>query len=224
MSSHDNPKRAALAELAEIAKALGHAHRLDLLEHLAQGERSVEGLAKRTGLPFANASQHLRQLRQSGLAASRQQGKHVLYRLSNEHLVVGLLTALRLMGEGGMSGLRTILAERFYVLDDLEPVTRTELLHRAKEEAVTVLDVRPGDEFEAGHLPGAMNIPLAELERRLAELPPGREVVAYCRGPYCVLSFEAVAALRAHGYRARRLEEGYPEWRTAGLPVEHPTH
>lgn len=220
MSSRDSPKRAALAELAETAKALGHAHRLDLLEHLAQGERGVEALAARTGLSFANASQHLRHLRQAGLAVSRQHGKQVLYGLSDERLVVALLTALRRMGEGSAAGLRTILADRFHVLDDMEPVTRAELLRRATEGALTVLDVRPGDEFEAGHVPGALNIPLAELERRLAELPPDREVVAYCRGPYCVLSFEAVAALRARGFRARRLEEGYPEWRAAGLPVE----
>jgi ArsR family transcriptional regulator len=223
MSSQDSPKRAALTNLAEIAKALGHAHRLDLLEHLAQGERSVDALAVRTGLSFANASQHLRHLRQAGLAASRQEGKHVIYRLTDEHRVIALLSALRHMGEQNMPGLRTVLAERFYVLDDVEPVTRAELLRRASEGEVTVLDVRPGDEFAVGHLPGAMNIPLAELERRLAELPPDREVVAYCRGPYCVLSFEAVAALRARGYKARRLEEGYPEWHTAGLPVEQQT-
>ncbi|MFN4089625.1 MAG: ArsR/SmtB family transcription factor [Alphaproteobacteria bacterium] len=216
------PKRAVLSGLAAIAKALGNAHRLDLLEQLAQGERSVDALSARTGLSFANTSQHLRHLRQAGLVISRQQGKQVFYGLSDDRSVVALLAALRAMGESGSPALRGVLAESLYTLDDVEPVTRADLLARVADGSVTVIDVRPGDEFTAGHLPGALSIPLADLERRLSDLPPDREVVAYCRGPYCVLSFRAVSVLRTLGFTARRLEDGYPEWRTAGLPVERP--
>jgi ArsR family transcriptional regulator len=189
-----------------------------LLEHLAQGERSVEALAERTGLSIGNASQHLQQLRRSGLVANRRDRKFIHYRLADEG-IVGLVTALRGVAERNLAEIDRILRGYFAERDSLEPVTRRELLERARDGLVTVLDVRPADEFALGHLPGAINVPLAELASRLDELDPDREVVAYCRGAYCVLSFEAVAALRARGLRARRLEEGYPEWRAAGLPV-----
>ncbi|HEY0838300.1 MAG TPA: metalloregulator ArsR/SmtB family transcription factor [Azospirillum sp.] len=214
-----SPKRTVFAQLAAVARALGHEHRLDLLEHLGQGERSVEMLAERTGLSIANASQHLQHLRRAGLVASRREGKHVIYRLSDD-AVVALLSALRLVAERNVAEVERVLAGYFRDRDALEPVARQELLDRMRDGLVTVLDVRPEDEFALGHLPGALNIPLPDLERRLADLPPGQEVVAYCRGPYCVMSFEAVAELRRRGYRVRRLEDGYPEWRAAGLPVE----
>ena len=214
-----SPKHALFEQLALVARSLGNPHRLELLEHLAQGERNVEALAERTGLTVANASQHLQQLRRAGLVANRRDGKFIHYRLSDEG-VVGLVSALREVAERNLAEIDRILRGYFAERDGLEPVTRGELIERARDGLVTVLDVRPADEFALGHLPGAVNVPLAELATRLAELDPDREVVAYCRGAYCVLSFEAVAALRARGLRARRLEEGYPEWRAAGLPVE----
>jgi rhodanese-related sulfurtransferase/predicted transcriptional regulator len=215
--SSDSPKRKLFAQFAAVARAVGHEHRLELLEHLGQGERSVESLAERLGLSVANASQHLQHLRRAGLVASRRDGKYVLYRVADD-AVVDLLSGLRRVAERTVAEVDRLLSG--YFRDSLEPVGRTDLLDRMRDGLVTVLDVRPEDEFALGHLPGAVNIPLADLERRLADLPPDQELIAYCRGPYCVLSFEAVAKLRRRGYRARRLEDGYPEWKAAGLPVE----
>ncbi|MBM2709645.1 ArsR family transcriptional regulator [Mesorhizobium caraganae] len=214
------PKQAIFASLAEVAQALGHAHRLELLEHLAQGERSVEGLAARAGLNFANASRHLQILRRARLVEAQRHGKHVLYRLAGDAQVVELMKALGRVGERNVAEVNRVMTDYFHARDALEAVSREDLVSRLHDGLVTVLDVRPEDEFALGHLPGALNIPLAELDRRLAELPANREVVAYCRGPYCVLSFEAVAALRMRGYVVHRLEDGYPEWKAAGLPVE----
>jgi len=213
------PARTVLASYADVARAMGHAHRLELLEHLAQGERSVEALASLTGLSVANASQHLQHLRRSSLVTTRRGGKRVYYALANETEVVVLMTALRQVAERTALELQSIVQTYFDKRDELEPVTKAELLRRMKHEAVTVLDVRPADEFASGHVRGAINIPEAELQKRIKELPKGSLVVAYCRGPYCVMSFEAVAALRARGFRALRLEEGYPEWKAAGLPT-----
>lgn len=213
------PKQALFAEFATVARALGNGHRLEILEHLAQGERSVEMLAARIGLPLANASQHLQHLRRSGLVAARRDGKFVRYRLADE-AVLALLAALRRVAERNRADVDRVLRGYFLARDAMEPISREELLARSQAGLVTVLDVRPPDEFALGHVPGARNIQLAELEARLADLDAGQEVVAYCRGPWCVLSFEAVAMLRARGLRARRLEEGMPEWRAAGLPVE----
>jgi ArsR family transcriptional regulator len=211
-------KRAVFSAFAEVAKALGHRHRLEILEHLAQGERSVETLAGRVGLSVANASQHLRMMRRAGLLASRREGKRIFYRLSDSSaLEAG--AALQRVAERNLAEVREVIGGYFHQRDALEPVTRAELTRRVKDGLVTVLDVRPADEFEAGHLPRAINIPLRELSRRLREIPRSREVVAYCRGPYCVLAFEAVAKLRERGFKARRLEDGYPEWKAAGLPV-----
>jgi ArsR family transcriptional regulator len=214
-----NPKRAIFTQFAAVARALGHEHRLELLEHVGQGERSVDELARLVGLSVANASQHLQQLRRAGLVTGRRQGQRVLYRLADDD-VTDLQTALRHVAERGVAEVERVIAGYFRARDELEPVASDELRARLRDGLVTLLDVRPADEFAAGHLPGAVNVPLAELERRLAELPPDREIVAYCRGPYCVLSFEAVAALRARGYRVRRLADGVPEWRAAGLPLE----
>jgi ArsR family transcriptional regulator len=211
-------KRALLGEFAAVARALGHPHRLELLEHLAQGARGVEALAARIGASIANTSQHLQQLRRAGLVAARRDGKFVLYRLADEG-VLGLLAALRRVAERNRAEVERILRGYFRDRDAMEPVSRAELLERLRAGLVAVLDVRPADEFAQGHLPGARNIPLAELEARLAELDPDREIVAYCRGPWCVLAFEAVAALRARGFTVRRLEDGFPEWKAAGLPL-----
>lgn len=203
-----------------MAQAVGHAHRLELLEHLAQGERSVEELSARASLTFANTSRHLQILRRARLVETERRGKHVLYRLAGDAEVITLMHALGRLGERNVAEVDRVMADYFRARDALEPVSREDLVSRLHDGLVTVLDVRPEDEFVVGHLPGALNIPLSELERRLSELPSDREVIAYCRGPYCVLSFEAVSALRARGYLVRRLEDGYPEWKAAGLPVE----
>lgn len=215
------PKQALYSEFATVARALGSQHRLEILEHLAQGERGVEALAQRVGLSVANASQHLQQLRRAALVASRRDGKFVLYRIADDG-VLGLLAALSGIAERNLAEVDRIRRDYFDDRDSMEPVSREELLQLTRDGLVTVLDVRPADEFDAGHLPGAVNIPLGKLEERLADLDPDREIVAYCRGPWCVLSFEAVAALRARGFKVRRLEDGLPEWRAAGLPIEGP--
>ena len=213
------PKQTLYSEFAAIGRALGHPHRLEMLEHLAQRERGVDALAQRVRLTLANTSQHLQQLRRAGLVKSRRQGKFVLYSLADDS-VTTLVSALFRVGERNIAEVDRVLRGYFSERDSMEPVTPEELLERTREGLVTVLDVRPPDEFAAGHLPGAINIPLEELEERLPELSDGREIIAYCRGPYCVLSFEAVAALREKGLPARRLEDGLPEWRAAGLPLE----
>jgi len=217
--SRESPKHALFAQFARVAKTLGHANRLEILEHLGQGERNVEALAERAGLSIASTSQHLQLLRRAGLVASRRDGKFVLYRLADE-AVVGLIGSLRRVAESSLAEVDRIVRGYFDERDGMEPVSREDLLARARAGSVTVLDVRPADEFAAGHLPGAINIPLRELEGRLADLDPAKEIIAYCRGAYCVLSYEAVATLRAHGLRVRRLEDGLPEWKAAGLPVE----
>ena len=216
--SSENPKHAVLAGLAELAKGLAHPHRLEILEQLAQGERNVEAVAERVGLSIANASQHLRLMRAAGLLTSHRDGKHVIYGLTGS-AVLDLLGALRSVAERHSAQVRAVIGSYFHVRDALEPVSRTDLVRRLKDDLVTVLDVRPADEYAAGHLPKAVNIPLRELVRRLREIPTDREIVAYCRGAYCVLAFEAVALLRDRGFKARRLDDGYPEWRAAGLPV-----
>ncbi len=214
------PKQAILTGLAEVAQALGHPHRLELLEHIAQGRRSVEALSARANLSFANTSRHLQILRRARLVDTERRGKHVLYRLAGDAEVVDLMRSLGRVGERNVAEVSRIMTDYFHARDALEPVSREDMVSRLRDGLVTVLDVRPEDEFALGHLPGALNIPFGKLEDRLSELPAGREVIAYCRGPYCVLSFEAVAALRARGYLVRRLEDGYPEWKAAGLPVE----
>jgi ArsR family transcriptional regulator len=215
---NQSPKLALFAQFAELAKTLGHAHRLDLLEHVAQGERSVETLAQRTRLSIANASQHLQQLRRVGLVSARREGKFIYYRLA-DNAVLDLLASLHRIGERNVAEVKRILQTYFRDRDSLEPISRKELQRRLREHSVTVLDVRPEDEFVLGHVPGALNIPLAALKKRLSELNASMEIIAYCRGPYCVLSFEAVALLRERGFNVRRLQDGLPEWRAAGLPV-----
>jgi len=221
--SSAGPKQAIFAGLAEVAQALGHAHRLELLEHIAQGARSVEELSARANLTFANASRHLQILRRARLVDTERRGKHVFYRLAGGNEVVELMRALGRVGERNVAEINRIMIDYFHARDAMEAVSRKDLVSRLRDGLVTLLDVRPADEFALGHLPGALNIPLGKLKHRLSELPTDREVIAYCRGPYCVLSFEAVAALRARGYVVRRLEDGYPEWKAAGLPVEAAT-
>ncbi|MGH7932582.1 MAG: ArsR/SmtB family transcription factor [Candidatus Binataceae bacterium] len=219
--SSQNPKRVMFEHLAAVARGLGSAHRLELLELLAQAERSVEGLAGLSGLTIANASQHLQQLRRFGLVEARRDGKRVIYTLVDPEVAV-LLGALSRVTQRNVGAVQKILNSYFRERDNLEPISRKELLRRMRDGLVTVIDTRPPEEFTAGHLPGAMNLPLGELKRRLRELPREQEIVAYCRGPYCVLSYEAVAELRKRGFSARRLEDGFPEWKGAGLPIEKP--
>ena len=217
--SSDDPKLKLFAGLAEIGRALGNAHRLRILELAAQREMSVEALAERLGLSIANASQHLRLLRGAGLLTSRRDGKHVLYVVSDA-TVLELTAVLGQVAERNLAEVREVVNGYFRQRDSFEPMSRQQLRRRLTDDVVTLLDVRPETEFAAGHLPNAINIPLRDLPRRLRELPRNREVVAYCRGTYCVLAFEAVALLRRRGFMAMRLEEGFPEWRAAGLPVE----
>ncbi|MGH8737732.1 MAG: ArsR/SmtB family transcription factor [Burkholderiales bacterium] len=219
MAAKSGFKQDIFAQIARIGKALGNANRLELLEFLAQGPRSVEQLATVSGLSVANTSQHLQALRRLGLVSARKEGLRVYYALSGDD-VVALLDTVRRVAEDRIAEVQKLVGTYLTTRDALEPIAAKELLGRARKGLVTVLDVRPAEEYEAGHLPGAINIPLAKLEGRLNRLPKNKEIVAYCRGPYCVLAFEAVARLRKKGLQARRLEDGYPEWRMRGLPVE----
>ncbi len=218
MASSESPKRMLFRQFAAVAKAVAHEHRLELLEALAQGERSVEALAECTGLSIANTSQHLQRMRRAGLVETRREAKFVLYRLS-DNAVLDLVAALTRIGERHVADVDKIVRTYFSSRDAMEPVSRVELLARMKKGDVQVLDVRPTDEFDMAHISGAINIPLAALKRKLAKLDSGKEVIAYCRGPWCILSFEAVALLRAKGFRVRRLEDGLPEWKAANLPL-----
>jgi rhodanese-related sulfurtransferase/DNA-binding transcriptional ArsR family regulator len=217
--SSSNFKHDLFSQFAVVGKALGNGNRLELLELLAQGERSVEDLATVSGLTVANTSRHLQQLRLAGLILSRKEGLKVFYRVSDDD-VIKLLDALRNVAERHVADVERLVNTFLTVKDSLEPVPRDELLARVQDDLVTVIDVRPNVEFAAGHVPGATNIPLSELEQHLDQLDPEQEIVAYCRGPHCVLAFDAVAKLREKGFRARRLQDGFPEWKTAGLPVE----
>ncbi len=212
-------KKSIFEQFARTGKAFSNAHRIELLEILAQGERTVEQLSQAAGLTVANTSQHLQLLRNAGLVTARKVGQYVHYKLSDE-LVIDLLVALRKLSERHLAEVERLVNTYLNVKDDLEPIPVDELIERAGDGVITVLDVRPEVEYEAGHIEGALSIPLDQLEDRLGELKPGQEVVAYCRGPYCMLAYDAVAMLREKGFEARRLDEGFPEWRKAGMPVE----
>lgn len=213
-----DPKQALFAQLAVVARALGHGSRLELLDYLAQGERSVEDLAQVAGLSIANTSKHLQQLKAAGLVQARRDGKHIRYTLGEER-VLDVMGILRGIAASHLDAVEDLVGTYLRGRDALEPVPAKDLLDRVRSGLVTVLDVRPPEEYAQGHVAGALNVPLERLQERLRDLPPDREVVAYCRGPWCVLSFEAVARLRQAGFTARRLEDGLPEWRRAGLPV-----
>lgn len=212
-------KDSLYAEFAVLGKALANPHRLELLDLLAQGERSVEELAQEAALSLANASAHLQVLRRARLVEAEKRGLNVVYRLSAPE-VYQLWRTLRDAGSARLAEVDRLVENYFTDRDELEAVDKEELLRLLKDEAVTVIDVRPEVEYEHGHISGALSIPVGKLKKRLAELPPDTEVVAYCRGPYCVYSDEAVRLLHQNGFRARRLTEGFPEWRAAGYPVE----
>jgi len=217
--STDALKHALYQSVAKLAQGLASGNRLQLIEFIAQGERSVDELATLSGLAVANASQHLQALKQAGLVVARKQGQRVYYALAGDDIAL-LVQVLRRVAETRMAEVDRLVRDFIGHRDELEPVPAKELLARAKKGLVTVLDVRPAEEYAAGHVPGAVNVPLDKLEGYLTKLPKRREVVAYCRGPYCLMSFEAVGALRKRGLKARRLVDGFPEWRAAGLPVE----
>ena len=211
-------KTALFDAFARAAKALASGRRIELLDVLANGERTVEALAGEVGLSVANTSQHLQILRQAGLVSSRREGTSVHYRLAAPE-VFELWRTLRSLAASRLAEVERLTAAYLGSRDELEPVTREELARRLQDDDLVVLDVRPATEYAAGHLPGAVSIPVGELRRRLAELPADREIVAYCRGPYCAFAHEAVGLLRDEGFAARRLEDGLPEWRAAGLAV-----
>jgi rhodanese-related sulfurtransferase len=220
MNAHAAPaKQQLLTHFARVAKALASPVRLELLEALAQGERGVDELAHATGFPMANTSHHLQVLRDGGLVRSRREGVQVIYSLSDEAEVTAIVSGIRRIAEAQLAEVDRIVRQAFDSRDKLTPVEPRELLKLSRKGEVTVIDVRPAHEYRAGHVKGAINIPLEDLEEHLGELPRERDVVAYCRGPYCVLAFEAVEALRRHGFSARRLENGFPEWKAARLPV-----
>lgn len=217
--SSDTFKKDLFAQFALVGKSLSNGNRLELLEFLAQGERTVDELAKVSGLSVANTSQHLQGLRRSGLVKSKAEGQKSFYSLS-DYSVIALLALLRKIAEANLAEIQVLVANYLTSKDGLEPISRDELLKRAREGAVTVIDVRPEREYELGHLPYAINIPLSELKKELKQLSRKKEIVAYCRGPHCILSFEAVEQLRSNGYKSRRLEDGFPEWKLEGLPIE----
>lgn len=213
-----SPRKALLEQFARIGRAAGSPARLDLLDLLAQGEKPVETLARQAGLSVTNTSNHLKELRTAGLVSRRRDGTSIFYRLADPAVHL-FLRSLQDIAVKQLPEVRELVREVFSAPEGLEPLDAEALLERMHTDEVLVLDVRPPDEYEAGHLPGAVSLPLGELERRLAEIPLDREVVAYCRGPYCVMAVRAVELLRSRGVRARRMEEGLPDWRARGLPV-----
>lgn len=206
-------------QFASMAKAVGHAHRIELLELVAQREWTVETLAGETGLGMTNTSAHLQVLRRAGLVASRKEGTRVRYRIADDD-VTAFVVALRRVARDRVAEVDRVVRDYFESRDALEPVSRAQLVERVRAgEVIVIIDVRPGDEYSAGHIPGALSVPLDRLDDAIGHLPKGAEIVAYCRGPYCVLALQAVERLRDEGYTARRLDDGLPEWRLAGLPV-----
>lgn len=215
---NSSPKKRLFEHLARTAKAMASANRLELLEALAQGERSVDALAKACGMSIANTSHHLQVLRESGLVDHRKEGVQVIYRLKDEE-IPALLSIIGRIAERQLAEVERIVREHFASKDGLKPVQRKELIEQVRAGEAIVIDVRPEGEYRSGHIQGAINVPMESLTERLAEFPKDQEIVAYCRGPYCMLAYEAVEALRKHGYRARRLDGGFPEWKMEHYPV-----
>lgn len=213
------PKKRLFEQFARVAKSLASANRLELLEALAQGERGVDALAQASGMSVANTSHHLQILRDGGLVQSRKDGLQVIYRLAGDD-VLHLITSMRQVAEAHLAEVDRIVRDNFDSRDNLKPLRRDELMQLAAAGEAMVIDVRPANEYAAGHVPGAINIPIDSLPQRLMDLPRTQEIVAYCRGPYCMLAFDAVAKLREEGFRARRLEDGFPEWKADNLPVD----
>jgi len=222
-ANQESPKNQLFTHFARVSKALASPVRLELLEALAQGEHSVDELARAVGVPMANASHHLQVLRDGGLVHSRRDGVQIIYSLTDETEITQVIAGIRRIAEAQLAEVDRIVREAFTSRDSLTPMDPRAVMKLARRGEVTVIDVRPRDEFHAGHIKGAINVPLEELGQRLDDLPRDREIVAYCRGPYCVLSYDAVEELRRQGFRARRLEAGYPEWKAARLPIARRT-
>jgi rhodanese-related sulfurtransferase/DNA-binding transcriptional ArsR family regulator len=216
--AHRDFKDRLYAQFARVGKAVGSPHRIEMLELLAQGERTVDSLATEIGLSLANASQHLQALRQAALVDSRKEGLFVFYRLADP-AVFELCSAIRSVAERRLADLERLVQQHFGNRSEPEPVSMRDLLERARSADVIVLDARPANEYQAGHIAGAISVPIDELQDRLRSLPTDKEYVAYCRGPYCVYADRAVELLRKSRRRARRLVEGFPEWRAAGFPI-----
>ena len=216
--AHRDFKDRLYAQFARVGKALGNPHRIEMLELLAQGERTVDSLATEIGLSLANASQHLQALRQAALVDSRKDGLFVYYRLADP-AVFELCTAIRTVAEQRLADLERLLKQHFGGRSQPEPVEMRDLLERAKSSDVVILDARPANEYQAGHIAGAISVPIDDLQDRLRSLPRDKEFVAYCRGPYCVYADRAVELLVKSRRRARRLVQGFPEWRAAGFPI-----
>jgi rhodanese-related sulfurtransferase len=221
MSVERQYKDATYGQFARIGKAVSHPKRLEILDVLCQSPRTVEALAREAGLGIASASQHLKVLREARLLDAEKKGLFVTYRLADA-AVCAFFRTMRSLAESRLAEVEQITRRFLDGREGMEPVEARELLKRVREGRATVLDVRPAEEYNAGHIAGALSIPLRELKARIKEIPRGQEIVAYCRGPYCVLAVQAVEVLRKAGVRARRLREGFPDWRAAGMPVELP--
>lgn len=206
-------------QFARIGKSLSNGRRLEILELLAQGPRTVEDLSREAGLSIANTSQHLQVLRRCNLVSVKREGLYANYRLASED-VLHMWISMRRLGEKHLSDIQQLVETYLSSREQLQPISCDELLRRLKEKNVFMLDVRPREEYEAGHIAGARCIPVVELKARLREIPRKREVVAYCRGPYCIFADEAVSILSSRGYRAARLRDGFPEWKIQRLPVK----
>lgn len=218
-AAHRAFKDRLYGQLARVGKALASPHRLELLELLAQGERTVDSLAGETSMSIASTSQHLQALREGGLVESRKQGLFVHYRLADP-TVFELTRALRVVAEARLAELERVVRDHFGDRSEPEPVMMEELVERARSGNVVIIDTRPAHEYAAGHIAGAISVPIDELGERLKQLPKSKEYVAYCRGPYCAYADRAVELLRSNGRRARRLDQGFPEWKAAGLPFQ----
>jgi rhodanese-related sulfurtransferase/DNA-binding transcriptional ArsR family regulator len=216
--SHREFKGALYEQFARLGHAVSSPKRLEMLDLLSQGEKTVEALADQTDTPLKNTSAHLRALRQARLVETRREGTYIYYRLADES-VVRFLQSLQALGRSRLAEVEQITNLYVQSRDQLQPIPLKELRRLVRSGEVTVIDVRPREEYAAGHIPGALSVPVAELSRRLKEIPKSREVIAYCRGPYCVYAVDAVNVLRKHGYRARRAEDGLPGWRMEGLDV-----
>ena len=216
---HRDLKDALYAQFARIGHAVGTPKRIELLDLLSQGPKTVEALAEQSATPIKNTSAHLRVLRQARLVETRREGTYIRYRLAGDE-VAEFLRSLQSLSRSRLAEVEQVANLYLESRDEMQPVSLAQLRQLIREGAVTVIDVRPRDEYEAGHIPGALSVPVSELHRQLPEIPKRREVVAYCRGPYCVYSLEAVTLLRKRGYRARRAAEGLPDWRAQGFPVE----
>lgn len=217
--SDENFRTELFEQFARLGQAISSRPRVETIYVLSQGEKTVEQVARAVRVSVANASHHLKRLKEVRLVASRKQGQHVVYRLASP-MVDSLWQCLQAIGEDRLLEVRELIDTYTSHRDELEAVTREDLLEKIARDEVVVIDVRPRDEYHAGHLPQAISIPPEELEARIAELPKDKEIVAYCRGPYCLISYDAVDALRTRGYKAFRMEDGFPEWKASKLPFE----